>query len=208
LKERLLAAYGRSKWEKLDSLLNFPKMGVNERPSVVLAHLNTLKPASLEELFCAIYLWVLPDGYREHFSRSQFKTAEELAAVADGLWEMRCGNPAVVVAVGLSASPGRQQSPFRQQQQQHRRSGRRNRGSGSRGGSGGGITPSPPGEPSIMMAPAPLVAAAAVGAACMMAPTWEQASVSTTTPTAGRPTDASHPASSLRETGQPSAATS
>jgi hypothetical protein len=35
LKERLLAAYGRSKWEELDSLLNFLKMGVNERPSVV-----------------------------------------------------------------------------------------------------------------------------------------------------------------------------
>jgi hypothetical protein len=124
LKERLLAAYGRSKWEKLDSLLNFPKMGVNERPSVVLAHLNTLKPASLEELYMAIYLRVLPDGYREHFSRCQFKTAEELVAVADGLWEMRGSNPAVVAAVASSASPGRQQSPFRNQQH--------------RGGDGGG----------------------------------------------------------------------
>jgi hypothetical protein len=46
----------------LDSLLNFPKMGVNERPSVVLARLNTLKPASLEELYMAIYLRELPDG--------------------------------------------------------------------------------------------------------------------------------------------------
>jgi hypothetical protein len=65
----------------------------------VLARLNTLKPASLEELYIAIYLRVLPDGYREHFSRCQFKTAEELAAVADGLWEMRGGNPAVVAAL-------------------------------------------------------------------------------------------------------------
>jgi hypothetical protein len=113
LKERLLAAYGRSKWEKLDSLLSFPKMGAHERPSVVLARLNTLKPATLEELYIAIYLRVLPDGYREHFSRCQFKTAEELAAVADGLWEMRGGNPAVVAAVGRSASPGRHQSPAR-----------------------------------------------------------------------------------------------
>jgi hypothetical protein len=72
LKERLLAAYGRSKWEKLDSLLNFPKMGVNKWPSVVLARLNTLKPASLEELYMAIYLRVLPDGYHEHFSQCQF----------------------------------------------------------------------------------------------------------------------------------------
>jgi hypothetical protein len=98
LKERLLAAYGCSKWEKLDSLLSFPKMGAHERPSMVLARLNTLKPASLEELYIAIYLRVLPDGYREHFSRCQFKTAEELAAVADGLWEIRGGNPAVVAA--------------------------------------------------------------------------------------------------------------
>jgi hypothetical protein len=154
LKERLLAAYGRSKWEKLDSLLTFPKMGVNERPSVVFARLNTLKPASLEELFCAIYLLVLPDGYREHFSRCQFKTAEELAAVADGLWEMRGGNPAGVAAVGRSASPKRQQSPFCQQQHRggdrgggnccgggcrnRRGGGRRNCGHGSRGGYGGG----------------------------------------------------------------------
>jgi hypothetical protein len=125
LKERLLAAYGRSKWEKPDSLLSFPKMEAHERPLVVLARLNTLKLATLEELYMAIYLLVLPDGYCEHFSRCNFKTAEELAAVADGLWEMRGGNPAVLAAVGRSASPGRQQSPFRQQQQH-------------RGGDGGG----------------------------------------------------------------------
>jgi hypothetical protein len=66
LKQRLLAAYGCSKWEKLDSLLNFPKMGIIERPSLVLARLNTLKPQSLEELYMAVYLWVLPDRCREH----------------------------------------------------------------------------------------------------------------------------------------------
>jgi hypothetical protein len=44
LKQRLLAAYSHSKWEKLDSLLNFPNMWANEQPSVVLARLNTLKP--------------------------------------------------------------------------------------------------------------------------------------------------------------------
>jgi hypothetical protein len=217
LKERLLAAYGRSKWEKLNSLLNFPKMGVNERPSVVLPCLNTLKPASLEELFCAIYLRVLPDGYHEHFSRCQFKTAEELAAVADGLWEMRGGNPAVVVAVGHSASPGWQQSPHRQQQQQHRGcdggsgnrrgGGRRNRSNGSRGGqaAASAVVTAPPllGEPSKMMAPAPMVAAAAV-AAC----TWVRASASIITPTAALPPEASLPASSLRETRQLPAATS
>jgi hypothetical protein len=47
LKQRLLAAYGCSKWEKLYSLLNFPKMGINKRPSVVMVGLNTFKPQSL-----------------------------------------------------------------------------------------------------------------------------------------------------------------
>jgi hypothetical protein len=54
----------------------------------------------------------------------------------------------------------------------------------------------------MIAAPAPVVAAA-VEAASTTAPTWEQASVSTTTATAAPPPDAS----SLRETGQPAAAT-
>jgi hypothetical protein len=112
LKQRLLAAYGCCKWKKLDSLLNFLKMRANEWPSVVLTRLNTLKLQSLEKLYMAIYLKVLPDGYREHFLRCQFKT-EELAAVVDGLWEMRGSNPVVVAAVSRAASSGRQQ----QQQQ-------------------------------------------------------------------------------------------
>jgi hypothetical protein len=116
LKQPLLAAYGCSKWEKLASLLSFPKMGANKRPSVVLVRLSTLKPKSLKELYMAIYLRVLPDGYRKHFLRCQFKTAEELAAVADCLWEMRGGNPAIVAAVGRAAFPERQQSPAQQQQ--------------------------------------------------------------------------------------------
>jgi hypothetical protein len=45
LKKRVLAPHGRSRWEKLDSLLSFPKMGANERPSVVLSWLNSLNPA-------------------------------------------------------------------------------------------------------------------------------------------------------------------
>jgi hypothetical protein len=52
-----------------------------------------------------------------------------------------------------------------------------------------------------MSAPAPLMVAAAVGARSTTAPMREQASVSTTTPTAGRPTDASRHASLLREKG-------
>jgi hypothetical protein len=91
LKRRVLAAHGRSRWKKLDSLLSFPKMGANERPSVVLSWLNSLKPATLEELYMAIFLHVLPDSYREHFAHCKLRTGEELAAKADSLWEMRGG---------------------------------------------------------------------------------------------------------------------
>jgi hypothetical protein len=107
LKKRVLAAHGRSRWEKLDSLLSFPKMGANKRPSVVLSRLNSLKPATLEELYMAIFLRLLPDSYREHFTHCELGTAEELAAKADGLWEMRGGNAATVAAVLSPASPRR-----------------------------------------------------------------------------------------------------
>jgi hypothetical protein len=216
LKVRLLADNGRSKWEKLDSMLNFPKMGVNNPPSVVLARLNTLKVASLEELYMAIYLRVLPDEYSEHFLRCQFKTAEELAAIADGLWDMRGGNPSVVAAVGRLASPGLQQLPHRHQQQQHRGGnggggGRRNRNNGSRGGYGGSsgrrdLSPTPGGA--LQSDDGSGSIGGGCGAASTTAPMWEQGSVSTTTPMAALLPDASRPASSLRETVQPAAATS
>jgi hypothetical protein len=90
-------------------------MGANERPSVVLSRLNSLKPATLEELYMAIFLRLLPDSYREHFAHCKLGTGEELAAKADGLWEMRGGNAATVAAVLRPASPCRQ-SPGRWQQ--------------------------------------------------------------------------------------------
>jgi hypothetical protein len=71
---------------------------------VVLSRLNVLKPATLEELFMTIFLWVLLDGYREHFTQCSLRTAEGLTAMADALWEMRCGN---VAAMGHTPSPGR-----------------------------------------------------------------------------------------------------
>jgi hypothetical protein len=77
---------------------------------VVLSSLNTLKPATLEELFMAIFLQVLLDRNREHFARCNLQNAEELANAANSLWEMCGGNVATVTAVGPSASPGRGQS--------------------------------------------------------------------------------------------------
>jgi hypothetical protein len=109
-KKRVLAAHGHLRWEKLDSLLSFPKMGANEWPSVVLSRLNSLKPAMLDELYMAIFLRLLPDSYREHFAQCELGMAEELAAKADGLWEMRGGNAANVAAISLPASP-RMKSP-------------------------------------------------------------------------------------------------
>jgi hypothetical protein len=56
----------------------------------------------------AIFLRIFPDSYREHFAQCKLKTAVELAAVADSLWEMRGGNAATVAAIGRSDSPRRQ----------------------------------------------------------------------------------------------------
>jgi hypothetical protein len=86
----------------------------NEKP-VVLSRLNSLKPATLEELYMAIFLRVLPDSYREHFAQNELRTAEEMAAKADGLWEMRGGAAAMVAAISRPASP-RRRSPGRGQQ--------------------------------------------------------------------------------------------
>jgi hypothetical protein len=113
LKRRVLATHGRSRWEKLDSLLSFPKMGANKR--LVLSRLNSLKPATLEELYMAIFLRVLPDSYREHFAHTELRTAEEIAAKADGLWEMR-GCAAAMVAAILRPASLRRPSPGRGQQ--------------------------------------------------------------------------------------------
>jgi hypothetical protein len=139
LKRRVLAAHGRLRWEKLDSLLSFPKMGANERLSVVLSRLNSLKPATLEELYMAIFLRVLPDSYREHFAHTELRTSEEMAAKANGLWEMRGGTAAMVAAISRPASP-RRPSPGRGGGGGDRRNnnsgggGGRGRGNGGRGG--------------------------------------------------------------------------
>jgi hypothetical protein len=131
LKKRVLAAQSHSRWEKLDSLLSLPKMGTNERPPVVLDRLNSLKLATLEELYMVIFLRLLPDSYREHFAHCELATVEELAAKADGLWEMRGGNAA---AISRSDSP-RRNSPGRHSQQDGSGGNRRN--NNNRGRSGG-----------------------------------------------------------------------
>jgi hypothetical protein len=61
-------------------MLTFPRMGANERPSVVLSRLNSLKLATLEEQYMAIFHRLVPNSYREHFGQCELKTAEVLAA--------------------------------------------------------------------------------------------------------------------------------
>jgi hypothetical protein len=91
----------------------------------------------------AIFLRVLPDSYREHFAHTELRTAEEMAAKADGLWEMRGGAAAMVVAISRPASP-RRPSPGHGQQDGgggsggDRRNNNRGRGGGRSGGRGNG----------------------------------------------------------------------
>jgi hypothetical protein len=220
LKKRVLAAHGRSRWEKLDSLLPFPKMGANEQPSVVLSRLNSLKPATLEELYMAIFLRVLPDSYREHFAHCELRTAEELAAKADGLWEMRGGAvplwppsrtlpplagprwatgsktaaaAAAAVAVGTAAATtGAVVAAVA--------------GATAAAAVDSGETGPPHlGEPCSATAAAAASSPPTV-AIYMMGPSRGPASASTTTAMAAKPPDASHHASFLRGTGRPPAA--
>jgi hypothetical protein len=95
------------------------------------------KPATLEELYMAIFLRVLPDSYREHFAHTELRTAEEMAAKADGLWEMRGGAAATVAAITRPASP-RRPSPGRSQQDGGGGGDRRNNNKGRGGGRGCG----------------------------------------------------------------------
>jgi hypothetical protein len=161
LKERLLAVYRHSKCDKLDSLLNFQKMGVNELQSVVLApkHPQARVPGGA-------LLRDLSPGAAGQVPR---------ALLAVPIQDCRgAGSHCRWTAVDRSAFPGRQQWPHHQQQQQHRSGnaggGRHNRYNGSRGGYGGGRDRSSLlGEHSKMMAPAPMVVAA-----FMMAPTGQK----------------------------------
>jgi hypothetical protein len=82
-------------------------------------------------MYMAIFLRVLPDSYREHFAQCKLQMAEDLAAVTDGLWEMRGDNAATVAAVGHSDSP-RRQLPGRYERDGGS-SGGRGRGNNNRG---------------------------------------------------------------------------
>jgi hypothetical protein len=92
-------------------------------------------------MYMAIFLHVLPDSYREHFAHTELRTAEEMAAKADGLWEMRGGAAATVAAISRPAS-SRRPSPGPSQQDGgggggDRRNNNRGRGGGRGRGNGG-----------------------------------------------------------------------
>jgi hypothetical protein len=188
-------------------------MGANEWSTVVLSRLNSLKQATLEELYMAIFLRLLPDSYREHFAHCKLAMAEELAAKADGLWEMKGGNAATVAAVSRPASPRRQSQGRWQKDGGGSGGGGRQNNNRGRGGSRGHGNGGRGGGQCRDWSPTPWGAlqqdggyATANGSNLLMGPSRGPGCAFTTTATATRRPDASRHAYSTREKGRPPAA--
>jgi hypothetical protein len=104
LRARLCQVWGKTKWERCDALLDHPGLGA-DRPSVMVARMEQLKPADLEDLYLALILRRLPISMREHLSRTDWPSAAAMAAEADKIWSARGGAAAVHAEAAAAAVP-------------------------------------------------------------------------------------------------------
>jgi hypothetical protein len=129
LRTKLLATYGKTRWQRAFALLDHPDIG-DRRPSALMSDMVALLPADAQPdtLFLALFLRRLPPSLRDHLAAADFETADEMAELADKLWDARNSQSISAVADSVAAvrpfSPSRSgRSPDRrQQQQQHRQS--------------------------------------------------------------------------------------
>jgi hypothetical protein len=136
-------------------------------------------------------------------------SAFEVVAVVDCIWEMRGGNPAALPPLGNSSHQLNSSSSIVAATAVATTAATVAAMAATTTALEGATVAAPLLQGELcetMAALGPMVAAVAV-AASMAAATWGQASVSTTTAMAAQLPDASHPASSLRETARPVAAT-
>ena len=121
LKDALLGSYGKTKWQMAYALLDHPDLG-DRRPSAMMAEMLSLRfeTSAPDSLFLALFLRRLPSSIRDHLAAADHKTATEMAAHADILWDAR-NNASQVAAVSdslaavsvRSASPKASRSPDR-----------------------------------------------------------------------------------------------
>jgi hypothetical protein len=90
LKDALLGSYGKTKWQMAYSLLDHPDLG-DRRPSAMMAEMLSLRfeTSTPDSLFLALFLRRLPSSIRDHLAGADHKTATEMAAHADILWDAR-----------------------------------------------------------------------------------------------------------------------
>ena len=118
LKGRLLGSYGRSKWAKLNELVDLPA-ACTSRPSILLRKMLSLLPPGERpgDLFRILFMRRMPANIRDALGSRDYATPHEMAAEADRMWDTR-PETATVAAAGR---PDRSPSPCRGQQQQQSR---------------------------------------------------------------------------------------
>jgi hypothetical protein len=147
LKTQLTSSYGKSRWQRGFALLDHPELG-DRRPSHMMAAMLALLPPGgvADTLFLCLFLRRLPAGMRDHLAAADFKTAAEMSAHADLLWDARAGQTVAAVAAELmpvyhnrsssprdsqrsSSPPGREgRRPDRRRPTPHSETGRLNPG--------------------------------------------------------------------------------
>jgi hypothetical protein len=132
LKARLTKNFGKTRWQRAFELLDHPEIG-DRRPSRLMSDMLALLPAETnpDTLFLALFLRRLPASIRDHLAAADCGTAEEMATLADMLWDARSsGSVSLVEEESVAAISGRSASP----REGHRRSPERQRPQGGRGG--------------------------------------------------------------------------
>jgi hypothetical protein len=90
LKDALLGSYGKTKWQMVYALLDHPDLS-ERRPSAMMAEMLSImfETSAPDSLFLALFLRRLALSIRDHLAAADHKTATEMAAHADILWDAR-----------------------------------------------------------------------------------------------------------------------
>jgi len=114
LREQLTASYSKTRWQQAFALIKHPDLG-DRRPSQLMNEMLALLPAGDtgdSTIFLALFLLRLPVSMRDHLGAADFKTAAEMAARADTLWDARAGESAVSsLSAPVDAIPAARRPP-------------------------------------------------------------------------------------------------
>jgi hypothetical protein len=112
LKTALLRSFGKTKWQMAYALLDHPDLG-DCRPSVMMAEMLSLmyETTAPDSLFLALFLRRLPNSIRDHLAAADHKTAAEMAAHADILWDARKSTSVSSLSDSVAAVALRGRSP-------------------------------------------------------------------------------------------------